>query len=157
MAGLPFLNTNILLRHFTQDSTTLSPRATALIRRIEAGELIVSTTDTVVFEAVYTLQRFYRLDRPQIRELLSPFLRLRSVRLPGKRRYRRTFELYVRFPSLSFADCYHAAYMESRGLIDLISFDRDMDRVTSITRKEPDATGFLSSPDQLPIERPTFR
>lgn len=66
-----------------------------------------------------------------------------SVRLTSKRRYRRTFDLYVSLPALSFADCYHAAYMESQGLTDLVSFDREMDRVATITRKEPDAGGEL--------------
>jgi predicted nucleic acid-binding protein len=143
MAGLPFLNTNLLLRHLTQDSPDLSPRATALVRRIVVGDLTVRTTDTVVFETVYTLQRFYRTSRPQIRATLWPLLRLRSVRLVGKRRYRRAFDLYVAFPALSFADCYHAAYMESQGLSDLISFDRDMDRVRTIMRYEPDGQGVL--------------
>lgn len=78
MAALPFLNTNIVLRHLIQDSPTLSPRATALIRRIEAGDLAVRTTDTVVFETVYTLQRFSRVPRAQIRVALEPLL-LRGI------------------------------------------------------------------------------
>jgi predicted nucleic acid-binding protein len=143
MAAFPFLNTNVLLRYLTQDDPALSPRATALLTRIENHELTVRTTATVVFETVYTLQRFYRVPRHVIRETLLPILRLRSVRLRGKRRYRRTFDLYVNLPRLSFADCYHAAYMESQGLTDLISFDRDMDRVRAITRYEPDDQGTL--------------
>ena len=143
MAALPFLNTNVLLRYLTQDDPTLSPRATALLGRIEAHELAVRTTATVVFETVYTLQRFYRVPRHVIRETLWPILRLRSVRLRGKRRYQRTFDLYVAMPSLSFADCYHVSYMESQGLTELISFDQDFDRVPTITRKEPDARGQL--------------
>lgn len=144
MAPLPFLNTNVLLRHFTQDSPELSPRATALIVRIATGELFVRTTDTVVFETVFTLQSFYKRSRTEIAGLLLPFTQLSTVRLQGKRRYRRAFELYLQLRSLSFADCNHAAYMESQGLTDLISYDRDMDRVTTITRKEPDAAGLLS-------------
>ena len=143
MAGLPFLNTNLLLRHLTQDHADLSPRATALIRRIEAGELIVRISDTVVFETVYTLQRFYRVPRPQVHAIVLPMLELRGIRLAGKRRYRRTFDLYVTITALSFADCYHAAYMEGASLTDLISFDRDMDRVPTITRKEPGVDGLL--------------
>lgn len=145
MAALSFLNTNVVLRHLTQDSATLSPRATALIRRIEAGELVVRTTDTIVFEKVFTLQGFYGLPRHHIEAIFTPLLRLRSSRIAGKRRYQRTFELYVRFLALSFADCDHAAYMESQGLTDLISFNRDMDRVTTITRKESDAAGGLTA------------
>jgi hypothetical protein len=33
------------------------------------------------------------------------------------------------------------ALIESRGLTDLISFDQDIDRVATITRKEPDDGG----------------
>jgi len=143
MAGLPLLNTNLLLRHLTQDHSDLSPRATALIRHIEAGDLEVRTTDTVVFETVYTLQRFYRVPRAQVRAIVMPILDLRGIRLTGKHRYRRTFDLYVTITALSFADCYHAAYMESANLTDLIGFDRDMDRVSTIVRKEPDREGWL--------------
>lgn len=143
MASLPFLDTNIFVRHLTQDNATLSPRATAFIRRIEAGEVTVRTTDTVIFETVFTLQSFYRIARPQIRAGLEPLLKLPSIRLQGKRRYGRTFELYVSFPSLSFADCYHVAFMESQGLTDFISFDKGLSRVSTITRKEPDAAGML--------------
>ena len=57
MAGLPFLDANIILRHLLQDLPDQSPRATAFIRRIEAGELTVRTTDTVIFEAVFVLER----------------------------------------------------------------------------------------------------
>ena len=144
MAALPFLNTNLLLRYLTQDEPDLSPLATALLHRIEAHELTVRTTATVVFETVYTLQRFYRVPRPLIRESLWPLLRLRSVRLRGKRRFRRTFDLYVSMSRLSFADCYHVAYMESQGLRELISFDRDFDRVPTIVRREPDTRGQLA-------------
>lgn len=143
MAGLPFLNTNLLLRHLTQDNADLSPRATALIRRIAAGELVVRTTDTVVFETVYTLQRFYQNPRPRIYAILWPILELPGVRLANKRRLRRTFEIYVSLRALSFADCYHVAYMESQGLSELISFDRAMDRLPTITRVEPDDQGEL--------------
>lgn len=81
MAGLPFLNTNLLLRHLTQDHPELSPRATALIRHIEAGELTVRTTDTVIFETVYTLQRFYRVPRVQVQAIVLPLLELRGIHL----------------------------------------------------------------------------
>jgi len=72
-----------------------------------------------------------------------PLLTLRGVRLPNKGGYRRAFELYVTMPALAFADCYHVAFMESRSLTDLISFDRDLSRVPTITRFEPDDAGYL--------------
>ena len=143
MAALPFLNSNVILLHLTQDHPNLSPRATALLRRIAVGELTVRTADTVIFETVYTLQRFYRIPRAEIRRALTQLLSLPGIQLRGKRRYRRVFDLCVSFPVLSFTDCYHVALMEGQGLTDLVSFDQGFDRVPTITRKEPDLSGSI--------------
>ena len=143
MADLPFLDTNLFLRHLTQDNPMQSPKATALWRRIALGEEIVTTLDTVVFETVFTLQRFYQLDRAAIRDGVLPLLLLPGVRLANKRRFRRAFDLYVTTPALSFADCFHIAVMESRDQTRLISFDRAMGRVPTVTRLEPDEDGRL--------------
>ena len=124
------------MRRFTQDHPEHSPRATAYLERLERGEIEVSTADTVVFETAFLLERRYRLSRPAVRDALLPFLELPGVILPGKRRFRRVFELYVD-SNLPFADAYHVALMEGLGLTEIISFDRDYDRVPGIRRREP--------------------
>lgn len=63
-------------------------------------------------------------------------LRLPGIVLPGKRRFGRVFELYVDL-NISFADAYHVVMMEQLGLDEVISFDRDFDRVGGIRRVEP--------------------
>lgn len=95
MADLRFIDTNIFVRHIAGDHPEQSPRATGAFERIERGEESVQTADTVVFETVYTLQRFYRVLRPIIREALLPLLELPGVHLSGKRAYRSVFDLYV--------------------------------------------------------------
>jgi predicted nucleic acid-binding protein len=144
MAGTPFLDTNTILRHALQDLPDQSARATAFIRRIEAGEQTVRTYDTVIFEAAFVLERTYKVPRSVIRDTLEPIIALPGVMLRGKRRYRRVFDLYITYPRLSFADCSHVAVMESLGLTDIVTFDRGFDQVPTITRKEPDAGGFIS-------------
>jgi predicted nucleic acid-binding protein len=143
MADLPFLDANVILRHALQDLPDQSARATAFIRRIEAGAQQVRTTDTVIFEVAFVLERTYKVPRPDIRDVLAPIIALPGVLLRGKRRYRRVFELYLAYPKLSFADCSHVAVMESLGLADLVSFDRGFDQLPTITRKEPDTDGSL--------------
>src|SRR5947209_1019805 len=93
--ALPFLDTNILLRHVRQDIPDQAAKATAIIRRIEAGELRVRTADTVIFETVFTLQRSYREPRARIAAAVLPLIELRGVVLPGKRHYRSVFTLYT--------------------------------------------------------------
>lgn len=134
--ALPFLDTNIILRHLLGDNEQQSPRATAYFHRIEQGEIRVRIADTVVFEAVYTLQRYYRQPKARIREALLPLLELPGIILPGKSRFRKVFELYVNY-NLPFADAYHAVLMERFKLEEVITFDRDFDRIPGLRRKEP--------------------
>ena len=131
------LDTNILLRHVLNDNPTQSPRATALIRAIERGDRAVRLADTVVFETAFTLEKVYRVPRVAIRDALQPVLDLPGVVLPGKRGCRRVFDLYVRHPGLSFADCYHLILLQRLKLAEIISFDQKVGRVPGVTRAEP--------------------
>ena len=137
MASAPLLDTNILIRHVTNDDPTLSPRATAYLKKIERGEIEARITDTVVFETVFVLQSFYRIPRPDIRDHLLPLLELPALRYVGKRRIREIFDLYVNRPSLSFADCLHAVLVMRQGFSGIVSFDRGLDRVPGLVRVEP--------------------
>jgi predicted nucleic acid-binding protein len=132
----PFFDTNILLRHFLQDHPDQSPRATAYLQRIEQGEQQVVLSDVVVFETVFLLERRYRQPRARIQELVLDFLELPSVTLPGKRRYRAVFALYVNH-RLPFADAYHVVLMRQLNLTDIVTFDQEFDTVPGIKRLEP--------------------
>jgi uncharacterized protein len=142
MTTLSFFETNIFLRHLRQDHPDFSPRATALLRRIEEGSLKVHTADTVVFETVFTLERFYKQSKEAIREAFLPLLELPGIVLPGKRRFRQVFTYYID-KNIAFADAYHAVVMESLNLTQIISFDRDFDRIAAVQRVEPDTQGEL--------------
>ena len=69
--ALPFLDTNIFLRHLLQDHPEHSPHATSYLAQIEQGEIRARTADTVVFEVVFTLQRSYKQPKEKIRDVLS--------------------------------------------------------------------------------------
>lgn len=134
--AMPFLDTNILLRHLLADHPQQSPKATALLTRIERGELRVRTADTVIFEAVFTLERHYRRPKAEIREALLPLIELPGIVLPGKRRFRRVFDRYVGL-NLPFADAYHAVLMEHLKLSEIVTFDQNFDAIPGIKRVEP--------------------
>jgi predicted nucleic acid-binding protein len=132
---LPFLDTNVFLRHLRQDDPVLSPKATSIITRIEQGTLRVRTSDTVIFETVFTLQRSYKQPRDRIAAGLLPLIELPSIVLPGKRIYRRAFALYTsRGPG--FADCYHAVLIQQLKLSEILSFDTDFDQLSGIQSRE---------------------
>ena len=131
-----FVDTNVFLRHVMEDHALHSPLAKAFFVRVERGEVRARTADTVIFEAVFTLEKQYRKSRDEIRENLLLLLELPAIELPEKHRVRRAFDLYVDI-NISFADAYHVALMEQLGIEEIASFDKDFDRVPGITRVEP--------------------
>jgi predicted nucleic acid-binding protein len=133
--ALPFLDTNIFLRHLRNDHPVFSPQAHAIIGRIEAGELKARTADTVIFETVFSFQRGYKQPRDRIAAGVLPLIELPGIILPGKRIYRRVFALYTSH-SLGFADCFHVALMERWGLREILSFDTDFDDIPNIHRRD---------------------
>lgn len=132
----PFLDTNILLRHLLADHPDQSPRATAWLRRLETAEQTAHTADTVIFEAVFTLERHYRRSKAEIRDALLPLIELPGLLLPGKRRWRTAFGLYVDH-ALPLADAYHAVLMAHLNTTEIISFDRHFDHIPGLVRREP--------------------
>lgn len=134
--ALSFLDTNVLVRHLTQDNARHSPRASAFMREIALGHQRVRLADTVIFETVFLLERSYKHPKAQIRANVLPLLSLPGIVLPDKERFRRVFDHYVNL-NVSFADAYHAVLMEDEGITDIVTFDREFDRVPRIKRIEP--------------------
>jgi uncharacterized protein len=133
---LAFLDTNVILRHLLGDNEELSPRATAFIERVDRGEVRVYTSDAVISEVVFTLERSYRQPKPLIRQGLQKLLALPGLVLPGKQRIRRVLDLYVDL-NLPYLDAHHVVLMEQLGLAEIVSFDHHFDRVPGIHRTEP--------------------
>ena len=131
-----FLDTNVILRHLLADHLEQSPKATAYLARVEQGEIKVHIADTVIFEAVFTLERTYHQPKANIRDALLPLIELSGVILPGKRHFREVFDLYVTL-NLPFADAYHAALARRLKADGIVSFDKHFDRIPGIARSDP--------------------
>jgi len=97
---LRFLDTTVLLRYLTRDDERKAAAALALLQRIERGEEWVVTTQAVIFETVFTLQRFYKVPRERIRDLVLPIVTLCGVQLPNKPLYERAIFPVRREPHL---------------------------------------------------------
>jgi predicted nucleic acid-binding protein len=127
-----FLDTNVLIRHLTADPPDMGARATAILAT--ADDLIL--TDVVLAECVYVLESFYEVERPRVAELMRAALGLRAIRVVDEDLLLRTLELYEH-DRLDLADAYLVAYAEVSGVGAVVSFDRALDRVTSVERVEP--------------------
>jgi predicted nucleic acid-binding protein len=138
MTPLRFLDTNIFLRHLTNDDPDKGQACLNLIRSIEQGKVVAWTSELVIAELVFVLsnKKTYGLSRERVRDVLLPLINLPGLKIPHKRLYGRVFELYTSRP-IDYVDAYHAALMEGRGELELYSYDTDFDQLPGIRRFEP--------------------
>jgi predicted nucleic acid-binding protein len=127
-----FVDTNILVRHLTGDPPEMAARATAYLRS-ETGLLL---TDLVAAETIYVLESFYEAPPDQIAQVMRSLLGFDTVICVDSGLLRRTLEVYET-DRVDFGEAYLVACAESTGVGRVASFDRSLDRVSTIERIEP--------------------
>ena len=127
-----FIDTNILVRHLTGDPADLAARSTKFLET--ARNLLL--TDLVVAETLYVLESFYEAPRVQIAEAIRSLIAFDSIVTVDPALLLRAIEVYE-IDRLDFAEAYLVACAESADVGRVASFDRAIDRVTSVERVEP--------------------
>ena len=127
-----FLDTNVLIRHLTGDPPKQAARATAILRG--PGPLLLA--DLILAECVYVLESFYEVERTRVAELMRAALALPCIATVDAGLLVRALEVYET-ARLDFAEAYLVAQAETTGVGEIVSFDRSIDRVESISRREP--------------------
>jgi predicted nucleic-acid-binding protein len=128
-----FIDTNILIRHLTGDPPRQAARATRFLS--QADELLLA--DLIVAEVVYVLESFYEVERARVAELVRSIIAFDAVRVDDEELLLRAVEVYE-IERLDFAEAYLVASAERSGVDTVASFDRSIDRVTTIRRIESD-------------------
>jgi predicted nucleic-acid-binding protein len=116
----------------TGDPPEMATRATAALAAAE--ELMLA--DVVFAECVYVLESFYEIQRPRVAELMRAALALPSIKTVDRASLLRALEVYE-LDRLDFAEAYLVAQAESTGVNTILTFDRTVDRVNTVTRQEP--------------------
>lgn len=132
---LHLIDTNVILRYLIGDAPTQAAKAVALMERLESGTERGEILESVVAEAVWTLESFYEVPRTEIGEKLAVILAFRGVNAPKKGLL---ISALARFGSTSadFVDCLLAANAHQRNL-PVYSFDaKDFQRL-GVTRETP--------------------
>lgn len=110
----------------------MAARAT---RALANGERLL-LADLVLAECVYVLESFYEVKRARIAEMMHAALALQSIAVVDEAMLLRAIEIYE-VERLDFAEAYLIATAEATGVDAVMSFDRTIDRVRTVTRIEP--------------------
>jgi predicted nucleic acid-binding protein len=127
-----FLDTNVLIRHLTGDPPAQARRATAFLER--ADELLLP--DLLVAEVVYVLESFYEVKPKRVAELVRAVIAFPATVVVAEPLLLRALEVYE-VDRIDFAEAYLVASAEAGAVESIASFDRSIDRVTTIRRIEP--------------------
>ena len=127
-----FVDTNVLVRHLTGDPPAQAAAATRFLATAE--ELLLA--DLVVAEVVYVLESFYEVPRARVAELVRAIIAFPAVVVVDASVLLRAVEVYE-VDRLDFAEAYLVASAEASGVGVVASFDRAIDRVSSVVRVQP--------------------
>jgi predicted nucleic acid-binding protein len=127
-----FVDTNVLIRHLTGDPSEMARRATAFLA---SGERLL-LADLVLAECVFVLESFYEVERAQVAALMRAAIALPAIETVDPASLLRALEVYE-VDRLDFAEAYLVAQAETTGVGEIVSFDRSIDRIGSVTRREP--------------------
>jgi predicted nucleic-acid-binding protein len=132
---IAFVDTNILVRHLTGDPPAMAARATAYL----ASEDELYLADLIVAETVYVLESYYEVARQQIAQAMRSLIAFDSIVTVDPALLLRAIEVYE-IDRLDFAEAYLVACAESTGVGSVASFDKSIDRITTVERIEPPKT-----------------
>ena len=110
----------------------MARRATAAL----ASEEHLLLTDLVLAECVYVLESFYEVERPRVAEMVRSAIAFPSISTVDTPMLLRALEIYY-IDRLYFEEAYLVAQAEATGVGEVLSFDRSIDRLTTVTRREP--------------------
>lgn len=134
----PFVNADVIIRLLVGDDLEKQAAAADLFKKVEQGLLTVQAPDTVIADAIYVLAspRLYHVARNDIRDILATLITLPQFLLHNRENVLRALDIYAS-TKLDFGDALIIASMEQSGSHVLYSYDKDFDRIRSLTRQEP--------------------
>jgi predicted nucleic acid-binding protein len=132
-----FIDADIFVHYFTADHPEKSVQALRFFQALLDDSAEATTSESVLAEAVWVLSsKTYRVSRDAIAEGMVGLLQLAGLKLSQKDMY---IDAFNRFGSshLDIADCLTIAHMQRQGITEIVSYDRDFDRLPAISRIEP--------------------
>lgn len=110
----------------------MAAQATAFLA--DANELLLP--DLILAETVYVLESFFEAPREQVAAAARAVITFPSIRVVDADLLLRAIEVYE-IDRLDFAEAYLVASAESTRMNRVVSFDRSIDRISTVERVEP--------------------
>ncbi|HYI14666.1 MAG TPA: PIN domain-containing protein [Thermomicrobiales bacterium] len=126
------LDANILLRYLTDEPRTMADRVAAILERAEEQHVALVVAPLTLAEVIYVLESVYTWPRTDVANGLLQLISASVLTFLEAPTVVQSLTWYRDRAGLDFADAYVAALAVERGHGIVISFDRDLRRLSGI-------------------------
>lgn len=127
------LDTNILIRFFTNDPKEQASFVENLLKTVDDKSLLIP--DVVLVETVYVLLSVYELSKEDVIDTVSSLITYPKFKLHGAL-FQKTLDLYSKYP-ISFVDAYIGAVSNANPVRTIYTFDKKMLSIKEIKAVKP--------------------
>jgi len=137
-----YIDANIAIRYLTDEPGEMARETKDLFAAAERGEVVLVLDEVTVAEIVWVLASFYKLSKEVIKDGLLSFIANEGIEMNDKRGLLVALTLYAEM-NVDFVDALLSVHMDRAGVPDLVSYDKDFDRLPGVRRHTPEA--FLAA------------
>ena len=130
------IDANILLRFLTNDVPAQAQRCETLLIEVQKGNCLVFLADITLADVIWTLEKYYKLPREDIRLAMTRIIELKGLQLANKAQALTALDHYVE-KNVDWTDSFMAAQLTARGIKEIYSFDKHFKRFETLTKIEP--------------------
>jgi predicted nucleic acid-binding protein len=117
-------DTNILLRLFTEGVGPLKKKATDLIEKVDAGEIIAVINELTISECIWVLTSVYKKSKGEVVEAMKDLLMREGFEIRDKDLINQSLMVYGE-NNISWIDSYLFSLSKKTG-IELVTFDEKL-------------------------------
>jgi predicted nucleic-acid-binding protein len=134
---MKLVDADVVLRFLAGEGSELDDKAHALLDSLDqTGETLI-LLHCVVFEVIYTLEKYYQAPRSKVADIMRQFIESPSLHVPRRHNILLALEKYA-VSHFDLVDCYLAAEVELSSVEGIYSFDQEFDAM-GVPRFEPGA------------------
>lgn len=115
------VDTNVLLRLFTEDNPRQTSASTSVLLSQGTGSVRVSVI--VLTELVWTLGRYYKISKPDVIAIAESLLEREELMIEARGEVLQALQIY-RGSKADFGDCFIAVLNRAAGAAPTLTFDR---------------------------------
>ncbi len=125
------IDANIIIRFLIADD---KKKADAIEKLLKSKEKFI-LTDVAISEIIWILSSYYQEERTAIVKKITALIDLSQIK--GNKKILLLALSYFKEYNVDWIDAYLAAFAEYNKIKEIYSYDKDLDKIKTIKRKEP--------------------